>query len=702
MIGADDSNGVRNPSGIWINTSYFSESARHFQEHGYYTASPTGSPDWVYFWETELDRCINGYSVGGAKITGHHYFYLNYCQIKRLVTKSGKHGRKGVTFPDFWDGDYNFFWSFEIARNGISEQGLKDLQLSVTPLFLDGGKHLIAVKRRRAGFSLKTAAMAANTFNTERNSTTILGAYSREFLYPNGIMTMASNNLDFLNEHTGWTKKREFVDKISHKEAAYAEFINGVPVKRGYKSQIIALTFKDNPDAARGKDITLLVLDEGGAFDRLIDSVAATMPALRDGDVTTGTGIILGTGAYMSAGAVDFQKMYYEPDSYGMLPFENIWDEDVGQGAKCGFLWPAYQNLQPYIDDQGNSHVDKAKAAEIENRESVKKASLTAYNQYIVEWAWSGQEAFLAGSKNTLPVEAIKRQLNKLRADDYFKKKGQVVELSRTNGKVIAKPDLSGKISQITDYPTKQKDVTGAVVIWEWPVENPPAGLYKIGFDPYRQNSSVTDSLGACYVYKGLNDFSFNGDLLVAEYVGRPETYDEAYRMVDMLSELYNAEIMFENEVTSIVDHFRHIKKLHKLALQPDKVISTSVKNSQVARTYGIHMVARIKEAGIQYLKKWLLTERNFDENGNVMLNIEKIYSIPLLEEMLAYNPDPNARVNTDRLMALLMVMFAIKDDELRDVGYKKEPAHKASTLELEEMIKTKYKKRTGVAGYFA
>lgn len=683
---------VRNPEGHWINTAYFTQSGTHFSQNGYYTDAPIGSHDWVTYWTEELNRCINGYSVGGARITGHHYFYLNYCQIKRLTHVKGKRGRKGVTFPDFWDGDYNFFWAFDIAKNGVTKEELEKLHLGVTPLFLDGGRHLIAAKRRRAGFSLKSAAMAANTYNTERDSTTILGAYSKEYLYPNGIMTMAANNLDFLNEHTGWTKKREFVDKISHKEAAYSELINGANVKRGYKSQILAITFKDNPDAARGKDITFLILDEAGAFTRLLDTWSATGPALRDGDVVTGSAIILGTGGDMTAGTVDFSKMFYEPEGFGMLPFENIWDQNVGEGASAGLFWPAYQNLPPYIDDFGNSKVDEAKAAELVNREQAKKASISAYNKYAVEWAWSPSEAFHIGSFNDLPVEAIRRQLNKVRSNDLYKKKGQVVELIRESGKVSAKPDLQGKLSPILDYPAKQANLTGAVVIWEWPVDNAPRGLYKIGFDPYRQNKSQTESLAAAYVYKGVNDFSFTGDTLVAEYVGRPETYEEAYAQVEMLAEFYNAEIMYENEVTSVVDYFRNRKKLHLLALQPDKVISANVKDSKVTRSYGIHMVPKLKEAGIQYLKRWLLTERNFDEHGNVMLNVETIYSIPLLEEMLAFNPDPNAKVNVDRVSALITLMFAIQETEM--VTYSKKTTTSAVSLELEELIRTKYAKR--------
>ena len=64
-----------------------------------------------------------------------------------------------------------------------------------------------------------------------------------------------------------------------------------------------------------------------------------------------------------------------------------------------------------------------------------------------------------------------------------------------------------------------------------------------------------------------------------------------------MLAELYNAEIMFENEVPDVKKYFERRKKLHLLAAQPDGVISKNIKNSRVARIYGCHMNEKLKDA---------------------------------------------------------------------------------------------------------
>ena len=75
---------VRNPDGIWINTLVFREEALRFQKYGAYCPDPWGSPDWFDYWQTQRERCIYGYTVGGVRITGDHYFYLNFCPIMKV------------------------------------------------------------------------------------------------------------------------------------------------------------------------------------------------------------------------------------------------------------------------------------------------------------------------------------------------------------------------------------------------------------------------------------------------------------------------------------------------------------------------------------------------------------------------------------------------------------------------------------------
>ena len=663
MYEAGKLNSIRNKDGHWINTQVFREEANHFSKYGYYCADPIGSPGYFEYWDEQTRRCLEGYEVGGARITGHHYAYLNFYPIMKVDlknTSSSKVASKVQGMPDFWDGDYNYYWAKEIAFKGCTEEFLNGLKLEarIDRAYLDGGYHMIVGKSRRKGYSYKNAAMIVNNYSLRRNSLNIVGAFLKEYLYPKGIMAMINAYISHIDEHTAWRKSRDYVDKIHHKKASFKED----NIEKGFKSEITALTFKDNPDAARGKDALEVQFEEAGAFPNLESSFMATAPSLEAGSFLTGQMTIFGTGGDMKSGTKDFAKMFYNPIAYRLLPFVNIWDKDA-DNSRCGFFHPVFMNMEGYYDNEGNSDIKGAIEQEEKVRDNIKKNSSgsSTINQHNQEYPLSPGEAFLVVSTNDFPVTELRNQYTKVKVNNYHIKKGTPVFLFKEDGKVFAKPDLKNKLEPIWDYKPKTENIKGCPVIFESPIPNPPKGLYKIGYDPYRQDQSSGVSLGAFYVYKGNHKFSYTRDSIVAFYVGRPNTTDDFNRQAALMAEFYNAEIMYENEVTSVKSYFTNHKLLNLLAVQPDSVINANIKKSKVSRVYGIHMNQKLKDAGEKYIKRWLLTERDVDENGNKILNLETIYDTGLLEELINYN----RKGNFDRVMAFMMLMFQVEEEEL-------------------------------------
>ncbi len=724
---------IRDSNGKWIDSSVFRQEAIKFQKNGSYCTAPMGTPDWLTYWEEQQSRCELGYEVDGHKVTGHHYMYLNFTQIQIVEEEDDDSvvANKITQQPDFWDGDYNYFWALEIAKNGLCTKNsqvtstpqervtwialnkklkaikkkdrnryrnneeyikikeerdtislavLKRVSLMMSPHldYLDGGYHMIVGKSRRKGYSYKNGAICANTYNTVRKAEVIIGAHEKKFLYPKGTMGMASDYLNFLNEHTGWAKSRDYVDKQDHKKASYKTTVNGVNVEKGYESEIFALTFKDNPDAARGKDGKIVLLEEAGAFPNLKDAYNAIYPALTGGSYITGQIIIFGTGGDMSSGTVDYADMFYNPTAYRLMPFVNIWDEN-GQDSVCGFFHPVTWNLEGYYDVQGNSDIAGATEWENDRRQTLleESSSSVTLQKHVQEYPFCPSEAFLTVSRNNFPVIELRNQLNKVIHEKLQLKRGTCVYLERKEGKITAKPDLANKLQPVLNYRPKLEDLTGCPIIYEYPIDDAPKGLYKMGYDPYRQDLSQGVSLASVYVYKSSHKFSYKRDIIVAEYVGRPPEADDVNRIAANLAELYNAEIMHENEVTHVKNYFRRTKQLHMLAAQPDEVISKSIKNSTVSRVYGIHMNDKLKDDGEKYIKDWLLEVRDYDENGNPILNLESIYSIGLLEELIQYNK----KGNFDRVMAFMMCMFQLQEEEIgKEYGSKENNKVKAIT----------------------
>jgi hypothetical protein len=656
-------NGVRNPNGIFINTSLFREPALHFKKYGCYTKELPGSYGFREYWQEELKRCKEGYSVGGVRITGNHYFYLNYIKIQLVSDFTGNTAaNKTEDFPDFWDGDYNYFWMLEVARKGMSREEFNGLGLAlqVKDENLTGGHHMIVGKARRKGYSYKNGAICANIYNHTPKSLTIIGAYDKKYLYPEGTMGMAANYLNHINEHTAWGKNR-LIDKQEHKKSGYEIDRDGIKIEKGYKSQIMALSFGENPDVARGKDAAMVLFEEAGRFPNLQASYMATEPTLKAGRFITGQIIIFGTGGDMEGGTIDFANMFYNPDIFNLMQFTNIWDENA-ETTQCGFFHPFFYNLEGFYDSQGNSQIKKALDYENTEREKLKTSSTGAsvLDARVQEYSKSPSEAFLTVSTNNFPTTELRNRLNLIKREKINEMSGTPCFLYREAGKVKVKIDMDNILKPIWHYKISNRtEIAGSVIIFEAPITNPPRGLYKIGYDPYRQD--IGTSMSAIYVYKGVERGGTTNQRIVAMYVGRPDKADDVNEIFEKLIELYNTEGMYENEVTHVKTYFERRKKTHLLALQPDTVIKAAVKNSKVQRMFGCHMNEQMKDSGEKYIKEWLLTIIGYDEYGQPVTIIDTIDDPGLLEELILYN----RKGNFDRVMALMQVMFQCQEEEL-------------------------------------
>lgn len=656
-------NAIRNKDGIWINVNYLRESAIHFEKYGYYCNAPKNTKEYNEFWKRELDRCINGYTTSGVTITGNNYYYLNYCQIRitdnagqpRIAKEQkGRSGKKIVTFPQFWDGDYDYFHVLNIAENGIDKKDYLKLGLNVKidESDLVGGKHVCVGKRRRAGYSYKNSAVASNRYNTNRNSVTLLGAYDKKYLYQggDGVMVMTLNYLNFLNEYTGWAKRR-LIDKQDFVKSGYIEYNDqNIPIEKGYKSQLVAISFKDNPDAARGKDASLILFEEAGKFPNLKDAVLATKPTLEDGIYTTGMMLVFGTGGKDAEDWLGFNEIFNDPKTYNFMAFENVWDDEL-VGTKCSFFFPDYQNKVGFMDKNGNSLIKEAKEEEQKKRDFLIKTAKdqTVIKQHITEYPWNPREAFSLSLGNMFPVPELTMHLNKLNASTDGNVDGTpgILVLEET-GKVKFEPDLTGKVKP-TDYPVRDGNMEGCVVIWEQPQEIDgaiPFGLYLAGTDPYDQDKAPNSpSLGSTFIYKTFNTFGGTYDVIVAEYTGRPATAQEHHETVRRLLLYYNARDLYENEKNTLKMHFEHKHSLYLLVDTPNILKSTT--NTTVNRGKGTHMTPGIKEELEIEFRDWLSTPR-----GDGKLNLHTILSKPLLRELIAYNKEGNF----DRVIAVMLM----------------------------------------------
>ena len=557
---------------------------------------------------------------------------------------------------------------------------------------LSGGYNMIIGKSRRKGYSYKNAAIGVKNYITQPDKLTIYGAYEKKYLYPKGTMSMASNYINFINNNTAWAMPSDYINRTDHIKASYKEYKNGIELEKGFKSEIMALTFKDNPDAARGKDALDIFFEEAGAFgtpELLKQSYAASEDCVKDGDIKTGMITIFGTSGDMEGGTADYAHMFFHPEKYELLPFINIFEQDDFGGQKIGFFHPVNWNMPGHMDIQGNSDSQSAIESVLRDRAYLeeKGATATDLQRKAQEKPLKPSEAFAYTNINIFPKKELEMRKNFLIANDFGKLKAQPVVLFRDTdtNKVRSEPDLKKKLEPITTFAYDGISKEGAVVIYEQPIHNAPRGLYKIGYDPVRQDEGT--SLAAIIVYKGVMQGSYTKNCIVAEYIGRKGEPDDIHVIAELLADYYSTKVMYENEVPDVKTYFQRRKLLHLLDVQPDAVISKNVRKSKVSRVYGCHMTPQLKDAGERYIKQWLVEVIDFDENNNPITNLDKINSLRLIEELLMYNK----KGNFDLISALIMCMFQVQEEVLH-----KEYAPKAENInakKLVEMMSDMYKK---------
>lgn len=629
------------------NTDKFRQAAIFFEKNGCYTLAPRGTTDYKKYWDQETERCLNGYTApDGEGITGYNYFYLNYSPIFKLVEteytdRNGdvrKRRERVLQFPSFWDYDYYYFCAIEEAEQQ--------------------GKHMAVLKSRQRGYSFKGASMLVRNYMLIPGSKNFAVASEQKFLVGDGLLTKAWQIMDFLDKHTEWAKQRLVSTRMERVSGYKVTDEFGKQTEQGYLSSIVGITLKNDPERIRGTRGKLVLWEEGGKFPDLLDAWRIEQPSVETDDgVAFGLMIAFGTGGTIGASFEGLKELFYKPNANNVLAFPNIWD-DGRENTECGFFVPAYSNLESFDDDgnqkfmdkDGNSLKELAIQNLIEQRNKIKDggASQQSIDRFISERPMKPAEAVLELGKNIFPRKLLMDQLTRIRTNKKLQSMKHIVDLEWDgNGQVKATEKPSG---DITNYPLKKGDKPhGSVVIWEYPVKDPPLGLYIGGCDPYDHDDSFTNSLGSTFIFKRVRAGEAWTDVIVAEYSGRPDTAEEYYENVRKLLTFYNARLLFENERKGIYPYFTNKHCDYLLADQPDKIISEVFKDSKVQRRKGCHMTKQIRAYGEGLILEWLLDE--FEEGHP---NVERVYSEPLIEELI----ENDGVRNVDRVIALCMVMI--------------------------------------------
>jgi hypothetical protein len=467
-------------------------------------------------------------------------------------------------------------------------------------------------------------------------------------------------------------------------------------IRLGYKksdgedaiwSYIVIRNAKDGnvTEVAAGTTAKSLIMDEIGKYP-FAATFKAGEPAIKGKNGWRAVPILVGTGGSFERGQ-DAENFFYNPRANN---FHAIVDPESGRETglflsglyrqdckkkmtladwliqEKGMTFPADSDLHNIIINVADKEL--ARETIIKERASAKlNPDRTIYLKQIMYYPLTVEECFLQSGENIFDIEGAKRQKNRLQ------------ESSHTGVPVVLYDDGDGVKHEFTDkqpitnFPTKKDDNKDApVIIYEFPVDNPPYGLYVAGVDPYRQGKAAySTSLGVVYIYKRMHSISGEKyqDMFVASYCARPDRKEVWEDQARLLIKFYNARALVENDEISFIDYMIAKGDSRYLERQPIW-LQEIVPNTTVKRDFGIHRSAekiRLFLHGClkKYSEEVLIREKVLAEDGEVMPALKgmtKIFDPLLLDEMIAYNDEGNF----DRIIAAeLAIALAMKLDPI-------------------------------------
>ena len=312
------------------NMDFFRQAALCHERTGKYTEitfNPHPEGDYKRFWDEEQRRCRDGLvRDDGEWISGYNYFYWNYAPIwltedkeEQLNDSQNRRSERTYKFAKVWDSDYQFFHYIEQAEQY--------------------GQHACVLKTRGRGYSYKASSMLARNFFHFPGSNSFAFAFEKEFLIKDGLLSKAWDTLDWVDKTTPWAKLRQKVDREMHKKASYIESKTGN--EKGYKSEIMGVSLKDDPNKARGKRAKLILWEEMGKFPGLLHAWNVALPSVGQGRSTFGLMVAFGTGGCLTAG----NKVW---DNKGnLINIEDVTSDTGIVGFKNGFNKEPVTWLQP-------------------------------------------------------------------------------------------------------------------------------------------------------------------------------------------------------------------------------------------------------------------------------------------------------------------------------------------------------------------
>jgi len=587
---------------------------------GKYTDMPIGSKNHRDWWKEQFRRCKEGYEYNGYRVTGDHYFFLNFYRLLNVskITKSGE-GRT-ESMPSFWAKNYEYFHYIEMCEHL--------------------NKDVISFKARGVGFSEMATCLGVRPYITTPNYQSIFVAFSEGLLEP--TLSKVWAQLEYLNTETETAMKR-LRQKIDTNMWKRASLIDRDKNEKGHKSELKGVIV-DAARKLRGRRVDRLIYEESGSNPILIETYIKGEALVEINGVKIGTRVVFGTGGDEGKPLEGLEKMFLNVEAFNGLPYRHNHTRD-GKYTLTGFFIPAYTSVIDLMDHRGVTDEEAGREYYMEKRKRLAHLPKELMD-YCAEYCFFPEEALNKQGQNDFNQVLLAQQYTELEIHKSMPKPER--------GRLFWVKDKSDNIVGVKWV----KDISGPILIKEHPIRDEQnmvtKNLYVGGVDSIDQgqeDSTVGDRGSKFAISIKKRKFGNGGDDYVCVYMERPQDVRTAYTNAAMILWYYGCKANLEYSKISFRTWLREKNLDEKLLM---KRPSAAIKNMKKAVTtlWGTPGTEEMIKHGLKLVKFYIED------------HCHKISFIDMITQLQRFNYDDKG--NFDLVMS--MVMCEIGDEDMYDL----------------------------------
>lgn len=571
---------ITETEGLDFDPELFTKAADFYRQNKRYTNFVPGTFSHINHWKEEFSKCKDGVTIGKYRLTGEHYYFLNYYRLLSVLGKNKEEIRQ-EGFPGFLAKQYEYFHYLEMAR--------------LT-------KHDACIfKCRGIGYSEVIASNLSHAYTFHKASKSIVSAAAQGYI--DTTLTKCWQQLDFLNTCTegGFKRLRMKVDTAMRKRASRVDKDKN---ETGWMSEIEGVV-TDNPRKLRGSRVYNLYFEESGSFPGLVDTYIQARALVDILGYRIGMRVVGGTGGDSGPQLAGLNKIFYHPEQFSVLPYKHTYSQD-GSVQFTGFFVPSYEmwfgeENNPGFDSRGVVDKERAKKHYMEKWKAIDDPVLLAKDK--AEYCFTPEDAFILEGSNRFDQELLVDQLHAL----TIHKTVETARPARLNwGRT-----KDGEVDR-DSRPTIEMVDRSALEICELPILDeygiPYSNLYWIGIDSIDSDSTTstgqTDVSDFCaVVYR--KQFGMQQPKIVAIYKERPKHIQTAFDNAIKLCQFYNAKALFEATRVSIKNYFQQHNKLNLLMTRPKATSNTTTRTN--LKQYGCPVSTSIIDHYLDLIEQFIV-----------------------------------------------------------------------------------------------